>query len=263
MPNDDILVTRDGPVATVTINRPAQRNAISYDMWGRFSQLFGDLDADTQVRVVLLTGAGEKAFSAGADIKDFEETRSTPAKARDYRIKMEAACEALDRMSKPSIAVVRGYCIGGGFELSLSADLRIADETAQLGLPAAKRGLAISHTIASRLIALAGAGTAKYILLTGCLLPAGEAFERGILAAVHPTRSLDQQVAGLASEMAALSAVSHRLHKEVIRDLVEYGAPRNVPAGRLALPNESETSIDFEEGVRAFLEKRDADFKGS
>jgi enoyl-CoA hydratase len=263
MPKDDILVTWDGPVATVTINRPDQRNAISYEMWGRFSQIFAELDADTQVRVVLLTGAGDKAFSAGADIKEFEETRSTPVKARDYRTKMEAACEALDRMSKPSIAVVRGYCIGGGFELSLSADLRIADETAQLGLPAAKRGLAISHTIASRLIALAGVGNAKYILLTGRLLPAKEALERSLLAAVHPTGSLDQQVASLANEMAALSAVSHRQHKEVIRDLAVYGAPGNVPADRLALPNESEARVDFEEGVRAFLEKRDADFKGS
>ena len=261
MANEDhLLVTHDGAVASVVINRPDQRNAISYDMWARFPGLFAELDADPGVRVVLLTGAGGKAFSAGADIKDFGQTRSTPAKAGDYRNRVEAACDALGSMSKPTIAVVRGYCIGGGFELALCADLRMADQTAQLGLPAAKRGLAVTHLIASRLLAVAGASNTKYVLLTGRLLPAQEAMERGLLTSVHAVDELDEQITRLAGEIAALSGDSHRLHKGVIRDLVKYGAPEYVPADRLALPTESEASADFEEGVRAFLEKREPKF---
>ena len=132
---DALLLERDGAVATLTLNRPEQRNAISYDMWLRLPALFAELEADDAVRVVVLTGAGEKAFSAGADIKDFEETRSTPDRARNYRQAVLDACDALDALSKPTIAAIRGYCLGGGLELAMYADLRIASRMRSSACP--------------------------------------------------------------------------------------------------------------------------------
>ena len=113
---DTLRVLTDGPIATLLLNRPAQRNAISYDMWRRLPDVIATLEADEQVRAVVITGAGNRAFSAGADITQFEATRSTPQKALDYRNRVETACKALASLSKPSIAAINGYCLGGGLE---------------------------------------------------------------------------------------------------------------------------------------------------
>ena len=260
--DDHLLVEREGAVATIVINRPEQRNAISYAMWARFPTILRDIDRDEAVRVVLLAGSGDRAFSAGADIKDFEQTRSTPEQAREYRERVEAACAALVSLSKPTIAVVRGYCLGGGLELALCADLRVAARGARLGLPAARRGIAVSHAHLARLIGLAGRGTASYLLLSGRELGAEEALAAGLLNSVHAPDELDAYVRELAADIAVLSPVSHRLHKGVLADLSEHGAAANVPADRLALLERAASSEDFSEGVRSFLERRDPEFPG-
>ena len=260
--DDHLLVRRDGTVATVVINRPEQRNAISYAMWGRVPAILQEIDEDEDVRVVLLTGAGERAFSAGADVKEFEQTRSTPEQARDYRAHVEAACAALGSLGKPTIAVVRGYCLGGGFELALCTDLRVAARDARLGLPAARRGIAVSHAHVARLLGLAGRGNTSYLLLSGRELSAEEALAAGLVNSVHAPEELDAYVRELAADIAKLSPVSHRLHKGALRDLTEYGAVANVPADRLAMPETAASSEDFREGVRSFLERRDPDFPG-
>ena len=262
MADDDLIVRRNGQSATVVINRPERRNAISYDMWGRLPAILGELDSDPEVRVVLLRGAGDRAFSAGADIKDFEQTRSTPEQAQDYIRRVEAACEGLGSLGKPTVAVVRGYCLGGGFELALCADLRIAATDVQLGLPAARRGIAVSHAHLGRLLRLAGPGNASYLLLSGRSVAGEEALAMGLVNSLHPPDALDAYVEELASEMAKLSPVSHRLHKGALRDLAEYGARANVPAERLALPETAAASEDYREGVRSFLERREAHFPG-
>ncbi len=261
-PDDHLLVARDGAVATVVINRPEQRNAISHAMWGRLPAILRDIDRDEAVRVVLVTGAGEEAFSAGADIKEFEQTRSTPEQARDYRDRVEAACAALGSMSKPTIAVVRGYCLGGGLELALCADLRIAARGARLGLPAARRGIAVSHAHLARLLRLAGRGTTSYLLLSGRELTAEEALAAGLVNSVHAPDELDPYVRDLAADIAELSPVSHRLHKGALADLAEHGAAANVPADRLALLEGAASSEDFREGVRSSLERREPEFPG-
>ncbi len=258
----EILVERDGAVATLTLNRPEQRNAISYDMWVRFPVLLAELDADEAVRAVLLTGAGEKAFSAGADIKDFEETRSTPDRARNYRHAVHEACDALNALSKPTIVAIRGYCLGGGLELAVCADVRIASEDAQFGLPAAKRGIAVSHAHIDRLLRLAGAGDAAYLMLTGRSISAERALAAGIVSVVVDGDALMEEARALAEEVASLSPVSHRTHKQVIRDLLEFGAADQVPADRASLLDGAEASENFLEGVRSFREKRPPNFPG-
>ena len=259
---DHLLVRRDGAVATVVINRPEQRNAISFAMWGRLPAILREIDEDEAVRVVLLTGAGEQAFSAGADVKEFEQTRSTPEQARAYRERVEAACAALGSLGKPTIAVVRGYCLGGGLELALSADLRVAARDARLGLPAARRGIAVSHAQVARLLGLAGRGTTTYLLLSGRELSAEEGLAAGLINSVHASDELDAYVRELAADIAKLSPVSHRLHKGALADLAEYGTVASVPADRLALPETAASSEDFREGVRSFLERREPDFAG-
>ena len=202
----DLLLERDGAVATVTLNRPEQRNAISYDMWLRLPVLFAELDADDAVRAVLLTGAGEKAFSAGADIKDFEETRSTPERARNYRQAVHDACDALNALSKPTVAAIRGYCLGGGLELALYADVRMASTDAQFGLPAAKRGIGVSHGHVDRLLRLVGPGDTAYLMLTGRMIPAERALASGVVSIVVDDNALAEEARALAEEVASLLA---------------------------------------------------------
>ena len=262
MSDDDLIVLRSGPAATLVINRPGQRNALTYDMWGRIPGMLRELEIDSAVQVVLVTGAGDRAFSAGADIKDFQETRSTPEKSRAYRGRVEAACEALASLTKPTIAVVRGYCVGGGFELAIHADIRVGDETAQIGLPAAKRGIAIRHAFLSRLEHLAGAAATSYLLLSARMLSAVDSQTAGLLSAVVPPGELDAFVDGLVNDIAEASPVSHRVHKAVIADLMRYGALNLIPPDRRAFPSTAETSEDFREGVRSFLEKRKPQFPG-
>jgi enoyl-CoA hydratase/carnithine racemase len=261
-PEDHLLVRRDGPVATVVLNRPAQRNAITQAMWEALPGLLAQVGADPAVRVVQVTGAGEQAFSAGADIKEFERTRSTPEQARAYRHAVEAAGEALAHLHQPTVAVVRGHCLGGGFELALHADLRVAADDASFGLPAAKRGLAASHQHTARLVALAGLGGASYILLSARTIGAVEALRLGLVNAVVPATELDAYAATLAGELSALSPVTHRVHKQVMADVLTHGGPAQVPVDRLDLPSIAESSEDFREGVRSFLEKRSPRFPG-
>ena len=154
--NDHILLDSASPVATVTFNRPSQRNAISFVMWREFADIMQKLDADRSVRAVVITGAGGEAFSAGADIQDFDDYRSDSTKGRGYNDAVNGALKALSEMATPTISMIQGFAVGGGCELAVATDLRIVSDDSRMGIPVGKLGISIGHREMRGLVNLVG-----------------------------------------------------------------------------------------------------------
>jgi len=258
----DILVEQRDGIATVTFNRPDQRNAISYDMWLELQKLAEDLDTSPSVRLVVFRGSGDEAFSAGADIKDFEIHRSDSAKAHVYDSAVEGGMDAVEALSRPTICLIKGYCVGGGFELTHACDLRIAADNARMGIPAARLGISIGYQEMRRLVQLAGRGGALDILLTGRLMDAHEALRLGLVHRVVPLAQVEEYTYDLAQQVARLAPLSHRAHKKIIRTVLDDPALSSLSPEKEALPFMHFDTQDFQEGRRAFLEKRRPEFKG-
>ena len=204
-PNEqpDILVERDGSVATVTFNRPTQRNAISYAGWLELQRIAIELERDNSVRVVVFTGAGDRAFSAGADIKDFEQYRINSQIAKVYADAFDGAMDTVEAMTKPTISMIRGFCVGGGCEFSMATDIRIASDDSRFGIPIARLGILVGYGEMRRLVNLVGPGNASYILLSGRLIDAHEAHRIGLITTLLTADELHERTYALAHEMAA------------------------------------------------------------
>ena len=256
-----ILLRRDGPVATVTINRPAQRNAISFVMWTRLAELMRDLDADRDVRCVVIAGAGGDAFSAGADISDFEEYRSDSAKGRVYNQAVDELLETVAVIGTPVISMIRGFAAGGGCELAVATDLRIAAEGSRLGIPVARLGITIGHREMYGLVNLVGKGNAMYILLSGRLLESDEALRIGLVNQVVPSENLEEVTYKLASDIANLAPLSHAVNKKTLNQVLAKPSLDLTPE-EAELPLGQFDTRDYHEGFRAFLEKRRPHFIG-
>ena len=260
--NDEILVQRDTPIATITINRPAQRNAISFVMWLELSRLLESLDSDPDVRAVVVTGAGDRAFSAGADIADFDEHRADGAKAKAYNEAVDKVLAKLADMRTPTISMIRGFAVGGGCELAVATDLRIASEDSRLGIPAARLGITIGHQEMQGLVNLVGKGTALYILLSARLLDAQEALRVGLVNQVVPIEELHAYTYKLANDIAALAPLSHAVNKLTLRQVQAKPDLADLTPEESALPLGQFETQDYVEGYRAFLEKRAPRFIG-
>jgi len=259
---DEILVSRDGAVATVTFNRPEVRNAISLSMWAALREAVRELSADEEVRCVVFRGAGDEAFSAGADIKDFAEHRYDSASAAVYAEVFEGAMDLVEEMGKPTISMIRGFCIGGGIEFATATDIRIASEDSRFGVPIARIGVVAGYREVRRLVALVGRGNVAQMLLGGGIIDAAEAWRIGLVTKVVPGETLEGEVYGLARRMARLAPLSHRAHKAVIRMVSANPGLQGLSREESALPLETFDSADFREGTAAFLEKRRPEFTG-
>lgn len=259
---DDILTDRSGPVATITINRPRQRNAISFHMWGRLSQLLAELDADRDTRAVVITGAGDEAFSAGADIQDFERYRSNSSKGREYNRVVDQLLSTLAGMETPTISMIRGFAAGGGCEIAIATDLRIAAQGSKLGIPVARLGITIGHREMQGLINLVGKGNALYILLSGRLLDAEEALRVGLVNQVVPQEELATYTYRLAEDIAALAPLSHAVNKRTMNHVLAKPSLADLTPEEADLPLRQFDTRDYQEGYRAFLEKRRPRFIG-
>ncbi|MFQ5960615.1 MAG: enoyl-CoA hydratase-related protein [Candidatus Methylomirabilales bacterium] len=256
-----LLVVKNG-VAIVTINRPGQRNAVTYEMWKRLGVVMGELADDPKVRVVILRGAGTEAFSAGADIAEFEEQRRNSAMAITYHAAVEEAFKAVANLPKPTIAMVAGFCVGGGLELAISTDLRIAADNSRYGMPTAKLGIVMPHWEMSRLIRLVGAGRAMDMVLTARLVEADEALRIGLISRLVPLAEIEQYTGRVASEIAAYAPLSHRWHKQFLETVLRTPDLDGLTPDEAKLPFVCFDTEDFQEGRRAFLEKRKPEFRG-
>lgn len=259
---DRILVECQPPIATVTINRPKQRNAISYPMWGELARLLATLDADRDIRVVVITGAGAEAFSAGADIQDFEEYRANSTKGRLYNEAVNGLLATLSDMVTPTISMIQGFAVGGGCELAVATDLRIAAAGSRLGIPVARLGITIGHQEMRGLVNLVGKGNALYILLSARLLDAQEALRIGLVNQVVPPEELRPYTYKLAEEIASLAPLSHAVNKRTMNQVLAKPSLLDLTPDEADLPLTQFDTLDYQEGYRAFLEKRRPRFIG-
>ena len=258
-----IQVDSQPPVATVTMDRPGQRNALSYDMWLEMARILLELDADPEVRVVVITGAGGEAFSAGADISDFEEHRSDSVKGRRYNEAVNGLLSTVSEMATPTISMIQGFCVGGGCELAIATDLRLATRGSRFGIPVARLGISIGHREMRGLVDLVGKGNALYILLSGRLLAADEAREMGLVNQVTDDNELETVTYKLAEEIAALAPLSHRVNKLTLRQTLAKPSLSDLTEEEADLPLAQFDTLDYQEGYRAFLEKRRPRFTGN
>ena len=260
--NDHILVDSKTPVATVTFNRPSQRNAINFEMWRQFAGIMEKLDADRGVRAVVITGAGQEAVSAGADIQDFEEHRSDSTKGRGYNDAVNGALKTLTDMDTPTISMIRGFAVGGGCELAVATDLRIASDNSRMGIPVGKLGISIGHREMRGLVNLVGKGNAMYILLSARLLDAQESLRIGLVNQVVKHEELEDYTYKLASDIASLAPLSHAVNKLTMRQVQNKPSLENLTEKEADLPLTQFDTKDYLEGYKAFLEKRRPNFIG-
>jgi enoyl-CoA hydratase/carnithine racemase len=247
----------DGPVASLTLNRPASRNALNVAMWEGIPKLVAQVAGDAAVRVLMVCGAGG-SFASGADIAEFPRVFADRAAALAYGSLIEAATGALAGLEKPVLARIDGYCIGAGLAIALACDLRIAARDARLGAPPARLGLIYSLSDTRRLVDAVGASTAKSMLFTAALLGAEDAFRLGLVDEIHAPEDLTAAVAVKARAIAALS--SHSVHRaKTLVSMISRGRREETDETRGWFA-EAATGADFAEGLAAFKARRPPSF---
>ena len=258
MESDEILIAREGPVLTLTFNRPAARNAMTWGMYDRLTKTCEEVDADDSIRVFVLRGAGGRAFVAGTDISQFPSF-SGGEDGIEYERDGDRRIRRLEEVRKPVIAAIQGVAVGGGLRIAAACDLRIATPDARFGLPIARTlGNCLSAEAYARLVDLLGASRAKALIFTAKLIGAQDAHVAGFVHEIVPTESFEERVHALATEIAGHAPITLRVTKEAIRRIQ---AARPVPDIE-DLIIETYGSADFQEGARAFLEKRTPEWKG-
>jgi enoyl-CoA hydratase/carnithine racemase len=250
----------DGSTGWLVLNRPERRNALNAAMWAAIPPLMKSLDDRDDVRVIVVRGAGVEAFAAGADISEFGEARNDAAAAANYDHLNSAAFAAIRGASKPVIAMVQGFCIGGGLAIALASDLRVADDTALFALPPARLGLAYPMDGLRDLVATVGAATAKDMIYTARRLKADEALNRGLVNRVFT--DIEAQTKSLCAEIAEGAPFTIAHAKRAV-DLIS-GRPDDVSHTEIAsLATRCFDSADYLEGRTAFAEKRKPVFRGA
>jgi enoyl-CoA hydratase/carnithine racemase len=250
---------REGPIGRMVFDNPARRNAISGDMWRAIPKAMAEFDADPEIRCIVLRGEGTIAFAAGADISEFEARRSSQASVKEYDGLVDAAQRAIEDSAKPVIALIHGFCIGGGVEMALACDLRYAADSSQFAIPAARLGVGYGVHGTNRLVATVGHAAAREIMFSGRRYKAREALAMGLVNRVLPAAELDEYVRTLTLELAANAPLSIAASKRIINAVIGAHGDFSEENELTARCMQSE---DYKEGRRAFMEKRPPRFKG-
>ena len=261
MANGKILADRRGVIGAITIDNPLRHNAVSQEMWQAIADAVKTLDADPAIRVITLEGAGTRAFASGADISRFEDERQQNRAVTREGGAFNAACAALHAAATPSVAIIRGWCLGGGMALAVSCDLRLAADDARFAIPAARLGIGYGVEGLRRIVELVGLSATREIMLTARRYTAAEALRMGLVNQLLPVADLDafaaDYVAGIAANAPLTIAAARSALAELARDTQAHDWTATE-----ALIARCTTSTDHIEGARAFLEKRPPVFTG-
>lgn len=248
------------PLGWLILNRPEKLNALNLATWEALPKALRELEEDERVRVILIRGADERAFAAGADISEFEENRKDPETARYYAETNEKAFASLRECRKPTIAVVRGYCVGGGCAIALNIDIRIAASDAKFAITPARLGLGYAFSGIERAVQELGPASARYLFLTASHLSASKALELGLVQEVHEPDNLEAAAERLGRTLAANAPKTLRAIKKSVLEAVRAPGKRDTEAVERLIADCFE-SEDYREGLRAFAGKRKPEFR--
>jgi len=256
-----LIVEKRGAVGWIVFNQPAKRNAINGAMWRGIPRAMAQYDADPDVRCVAFRGAGTEAFASGADISEFDEIRAQKSSVAEYDGLLDQVLHSIQDSRKPSVAMIYGFCMGGGLEVALACDLRYCGRSAQFGIPAAKLGLAYNVEGHKRLIETVGHARAREIMFLGRRYDAEEGFAMGLVNQVFHDTELESAVGGIITQLCENAPLSIANSKTIIEEYAKAsGAPDE--ANMTAAIERCAKSGDYQEGRRAFMEKRKPSFKG-
>jgi enoyl-CoA hydratase len=258
---DKMIAEKDGAVGRMIFNNPGRHNAMSVSMWRAVPEILDWFEGDADIRVIVLTGAGDKAFISGADISEFSEKRADAEAVEQYDVLVQTASERLSHAERPTIAMIRGYCIGGGLAVALSCDMRIATEGSRFAIPAAKLGIGYRVSSLQPLVALVGPAFAKEILITARQFDAAEAAAMGLINRAVGDAELEGYVADYCRRIAENAPLSMMTAKRSVAEITRMRADLD-RAMCERLVEECFSSADYAEGRRAFMEKRKPEFRG-
>jgi enoyl-CoA hydratase/carnithine racemase len=256
-----MIAKKDGPIGWMQFNNAARHNALSVDMWQAIPEILAEFAKDEAIRVVVLNGAGGKAFISGADISEFEQQRSSPESVLDYDKIVGLALDALARFPKPTIAMIQGYCIGGGLAVALCCDLRLAADHSRFAVPAAKLGLGYAYDGIKRLIDVVGPAFAMEIFYTARQFDSTEARQMGLVNRVVPASDIETYVRDYAGMIGSNAPLTIRSVKLSVGEACKDPDQRDLVAAQAAV-DACFASADYVEGRTAFIEKRQPAFRG-
>lgn len=257
----DIFLSKNGEIATIFINRPLKRNALKLEMWEKIPELIKECEEDSSIKVIIFSGVNESAFSAGADISEFKTLRYTAEGAKKYNDATMVAEKVIADVSKPTIAMIQGYCVGGGCEIAVACDFRFSDENGKFGITPAKLGLVYNTPGTKNIVELVGPAKTKDILYTGRLIEAEEAYRIGLIDRIFPAEKIHEETQKYAQLICKNAQFAVRGSKKVVNEVLHGAATDSPEIAQLVI--DSFVSDDYREGVTAFLEKRKPDFKYS
>jgi enoyl-CoA hydratase/carnithine racemase len=256
-----ILQSVSEGVGVITFNNPEKRNAMSLEMWEGLGSALTELRDNPDIRVVIMAGAGDKAFVSGADISQFEKTRHNAQASEEYSRRSEAQRALLANYPKPTIACIRGFCLGGGMQVAMLADIRFAADNSQFGIPAAKLGIAYGYDGLKHLVSLVGPSWARLIMYTGMRIDSAEALRIGLVDRVLPGAELWDATMEIARTISGNAPLAIKAAKTTIAEVLKDESKRDMAAIK-AVGTACMDSEDFREGRTAFMEKRKPQFKG-